>query len=218
VADRILVVTGARSLADTPAAKAWAHDRLIAAFAWWEPALLIHGGCCASPDEWAHQIAECPELIYFANGRLDDEAGDPHGSWLLAGDVASPLLRNRRMMQGAIRHGAGCSWWAHRTGARTGRARARARGEHGLRIARRAMPAEPAGCAMLNADNCTPPGAHRERAAPLDRRPERAAYALPQYRIAGVVATKPSAASCGRDPRDRPRDRATGMLKSHMLW
>lgn len=145
---RILVVTGARSLSDTPAAEAWAHDKLIAAFAWWNPTLLIHGGCCASPDEWAHQIAECPELIYFANGRLDDEAGDPHGSWLLAGDVASPLLRNRRMMQGArLRQDVGAEVlvvgltapWAHTHGTEHALGRAE---DYGLRIARRACPAE----------------------------------------------------------------------------
>jgi len=146
VSERVLVVCGARSLADTPAAKAWAHDKLIAAFAWYEPTLLVHGGCYGSPDEWAHEITECPELIYFADGRLDGE-GAP-ASWLVAGDSASPLLRNRRMMQGArLRQDTGAEVlvvgltapWARTHGTESALARAR---DYGLRIVVRACPAE----------------------------------------------------------------------------
>lgn len=108
---RVLLVTGSRALADTPAAEAWARDKLRAALDWWEPTLIVHGGCPRSPDAWAHELAECAARVYFADGRLIEYgarwvAPNHHGewrepgprrTWLLPGNVAAPLLRNAVM-------------------------------------------------------------------------------------------------------------------------
>lgn len=155
MADRILVVTGARALSDTPAAEAWARDKLRAALDWWEPALLVHGGCAGSPDEWASDLvgptcSGCGMLVYYAGGGREEHRVDGaylSGSWLLAGDIASPLLRNRRMMQGArLRQDTGdevlvvglTAPWARTHGTEHALGRAE---DYGLRLARRACPA-----------------------------------------------------------------------------
>lgn len=149
---RILLVTGSRALADTPAAEAWARDKLRAALDWWEPTLIVHGGCPRSPDVWAVDRADRVAEVFYADGRrvLYDEwdAVRSAGSWLLPGDHAHPLLRNTRMVAAVttrVRAGADVlvvgltAPWARTHG--TEYTLARAAG-YGLRSIARACPAE----------------------------------------------------------------------------
>lgn len=149
---RVLLVTGSRALSYTPAAEAWARDKLRAALDWWEPTLLVHGGCPRSPDVWAHGLAECAVRVYFAGGRVEDHAARGAsasvGTWLTPGDVAHPLMRNVRMVEAIsmLRFESAevlvvglTAPWARTHGTEHTLARA---DDYGLRTAIRACPAE----------------------------------------------------------------------------
>lgn len=53
--DQIVIVTGARILADDPAAVAWAREILTRELA---SATLVVAGDARGPDQWAHEIAQ----------------------------------------------------------------------------------------------------------------------------------------------------------------
>lgn len=107
----LLGVTGARALAFTAQARAWAVAQIAEVFEEHLPILLVHGGCPESPDEWAaYEASEhgcpCPTLVYHASGKLeavDWTPRDTPSTWLLPDDVAGPLLRNTRMVEGIVR-------------------------------------------------------------------------------------------------------------------
>lgn len=103
MAERLLLVTGSRALADTPAAKQWARGKLSAVLDYWEPTLLVHGGCANSPDAWAGALASCRAHVYYADGRLVEidrnRVATLLGAWAIDNERPHPLLRNERMVR-----------------------------------------------------------------------------------------------------------------------
>lgn len=111
---RILFVSGSRSLDRTTAARAWAIDILQRAFAWWRPALLVHGGCEDCPDTWADDIAyhdDIPTLVFLRDGTVVPSGEIPKcvtfraTRWTSEEHLLShpprrrPLMRNEEMVR-----------------------------------------------------------------------------------------------------------------------
>lgn len=150
MSERILLVTGSRALNDTPAAKQWAHRKLAAALDYWEPTLLVHGGCAKSPDAWAGALASCRAHVYYADGRLVEidrsRVATLLGAWTIDNERPHPLLRNERMVRAVSATDALSVYvlaltapWAKTHGTEHTVARAR---EAGLVVEVRACPAE----------------------------------------------------------------------------
>lgn len=117
---RLMLVTGARALSETPAAKTWALGILSAAFAWWRPDVLVHGGCAGSPDEWAGELARYQHIatrVFLLDGQIVAQGALPPEVTTFLDRWADnaletrdrfrvPLLRNRAMVNAVTRCGA----------------------------------------------------------------------------------------------------------------
>lgn len=107
---RVLLVTGSRALAKTPAARQWACARLCEHFAWLldgpDP-LVIHGGCRGSPDAWSGDLAGALDLrqrVYLANGRMEVYQGRRQTeACVWSTSPGTPLDRNRYMVETVAR-------------------------------------------------------------------------------------------------------------------
>jgi hypothetical protein len=144
---RVIVVTGSRSLADSPAAEAWARGVLREHLAR-EPAWLFVGDA-RGPDDWAAEIAQSlglprarwklDGLVVFA--RPSGSGGWKH--WARAEDAAArrgdrrwPLERNRALIDAAAKAAAD-AWSVRVLGLVDERSRTRGT-DHTLRLAERA--------------------------------------------------------------------------------
>lgn len=114
---RILFVSGSRAL-NRPSARPWAYGILRAAFDWWSPALLVHGGCKGCPDEWSDDIARDDKVVVRAF--LKDGSIEPTGEmpwtpvgfggdrWTSPEHLAAhpewrwPLVRNQAMVDALV--------------------------------------------------------------------------------------------------------------------
>lgn len=108
---RVLLITGARSLADDPAAEAWARGLIAEALAGVD--LLIVGDA-PGPDRWA--MSEGRDLshgvhVYWTRGKdagwilVPDGEGEAsyEGRWAPRGSPTGPLARNAAMVAHAAR-------------------------------------------------------------------------------------------------------------------
>lgn len=63
---RLLVVTGSRALNDTLVARAWALRELAARIFADDAAIVVHGQCKGSPDDWADELAKLARITRIA--------------------------------------------------------------------------------------------------------------------------------------------------------
>lgn len=105
---RILVVTGARALSRTPAARLWALRELAARIYSGEVDAVAHGACAESPDDWADTLAREAHIarIRFRVGSTPDVIvhRDHAPVWAARPiafaatyDTSTPLRRNASM-------------------------------------------------------------------------------------------------------------------------
>ena len=114
---RILVVSGARALRRTRAAKLWALRELAARIYSGEVDTVAHGVCRGSPDDWsdhlAHNICSWGEVVDVVRWAMPEKEYDPKGAYkIVNGDFvlikgaerypyATPLERNAAMARWA---------------------------------------------------------------------------------------------------------------------
>lgn len=110
---RVLLVTGSRALADTPAAEAWARAQIVdhCHHAWWgKPPTLIVTGDARGPDTYAVEYARAnhvPHERWGLDGYREQyrNGGGIATRWWPEGTPQLhpkrwPLERNRRMVEG----------------------------------------------------------------------------------------------------------------------
>lgn len=104
MAERVLLVTGARALSLSAAAVEWARVQIRRVLRAFDPTLVEHGACPHSPDHWSHEEAQGRRRrAFYADGRTRDfdEAGvgGPWGSWLSdKNPTPGPTRRNPVMV------------------------------------------------------------------------------------------------------------------------
>jgi hypothetical protein len=113
--DTVLLVTGARALCDTAAARQWAQDTLKERVAALPRNACILAGGAPGPDAWAFEIGRTKGLtvveykldgLRYVNGKIDESQREwpipatlPTGS--RPGEKGWPLVRNAAMVDGA---------------------------------------------------------------------------------------------------------------------
>lgn len=102
----ILLVTGSRALADTPAAERWARERIADAFERHNPTIVVTGDA-AGPDEWAVGPAladDCDVYVWRCDGSVERRWAtgaelQPMRRWTPTGPRKRwPLQRNAAMV------------------------------------------------------------------------------------------------------------------------